>query len=105
MNDQPEITFNDFTPLISDNQLSSNFDPVREAFKVYDPQETGFVDMEVTREIFQTLGYGEVSEEDIRIILETADTDRDGRIGLEDFRKMVPFGPSPETSPIWEKEG
>lgn len=89
MDDQPEITFNDFASLmISDNQLS-NIDPVREAFKVYDPQETGFVDMEVTREVFQTLGYGEVSEEDIRIILETADTDRDGRIGLEDFRKMV----------------
>ena len=32
--------------LLKDNQLT-NFDPVKEAFKVYDPNDTGFVDMEV----------------------------------------------------------
>ncbi len=34
--------------MLKDNQLT-NFDPVKEAFKVYDPQDTGFVDMEVGR--------------------------------------------------------
>ena len=77
--------------LLKDNQLT-NFDPVKEAFKVYDPNETGFVDMGIVREFFQNLGYGDISDEDAKIILETADADKDGRIGIEDFRMMVPFG-------------
>jgi len=91
LNNQPEITFTDFHALLSDNQIS-NFDPIKEAFKVYDPQGTGFVDTDVIKEIFANLGYGEVTAEDLRIILDTADEDKDGKIGLEDFRKMVPFG-------------
>jgi Ca2+-binding EF-hand superfamily protein len=93
LNNQPEITFNDLFTLLKDNQLH-NFDPVKEAFKVYDPNETGYVDMNVIKECFQDLNYGEVSDEDIKIILETADADKDGRIGLEDFRMMVPFSDS-----------
>jgi len=65
---------------------------VKEAFKVYDPHNTGFVDMEVIKSFFKDLGYGDISEEDAKIILETADGDKDGRIGLDDFRMMVPFG-------------
>eukprot|EP00397_Hematodinium_sp_SG-2012_P047012 GEMP01053307.1.p1 GENE.GEMP01053307.1~~GEMP01053307.1.p1 ORF type:complete len:172 (+),score=36.35 GEMP01053307.1:69-584(+) len=91
LNNQSEITFNDFYTLLSDNQLH-NFDPVKEAFKVFDPNGTESVDMNVIKECFQELGYGDVSEEDLKIVLEIADADKDGRIGLEDFRKMVPFG-------------
>ena len=40
-----------------------NFDPVAEAFKVYDPSNTGFVDTEVLREIFQSLGFGEITDD------------------------------------------
>lgn len=93
LNNQSEITFHDFHALLADNQFP-NFDPVKEAFKVYDPNSTGYVDIEMIKEFFQNLGYGEVSDEDIKIIMETADDDKDGRIGLEDFRKMVPFGQS-----------
>jgi Ca2+-binding EF-hand superfamily protein len=96
LNNQPEISFEELYDLLKDNQLT-NFDPVKEAFKVYDPQDTGFVDMEVVKEFFANLGYGEISDEDAKIILETADGDKDGRIGLEDFRMMVPFGqPDPK---------
>mmetsp|Transcript_46131 Transcript_46131/g.81197 ORF Transcript_46131/g.81197 Transcript_46131/m.81197 type:complete len:178 (-) Transcript_46131:98-631(-) len=91
LNNQPEISFEDLYALLRDNQLT-NFDPVKEAFKVYDPQNTGFVDMDVVKTFFKELGYGEISEEDAKIILETADGDKDGRIGLDDFRMMVPFG-------------
>eukprot|EP00747_Dinoflagellata_sp_TGD_P162415 gnl/TRDRNA2_/TRDRNA2_179984_c0_seq1.p1 gnl/TRDRNA2_/TRDRNA2_179984_c0~~gnl/TRDRNA2_/TRDRNA2_179984_c0_seq1.p1 ORF type:complete len:175 (-),score=59.05 gnl/TRDRNA2_/TRDRNA2_179984_c0_seq1:179-703(-) len=91
LNNQQEITFEDLYALLKDNQLT-NFDPVKEAFKVYDPQNTGFVDLEVVKTFFKELGYGEISEEDAKIILETADADKDGRIGLDDFRMMVPFG-------------
>jgi len=48
--------------------------------------------MSVVQEFFQSLGFGEISEEDTRLIQEMGDADRDGKIGLEDFRLMVPFG-------------
>lgn len=54
----------------------SNFDPVAEAFKVYDPHGSGFVDPGVLRDIFQHLGFGEISEEDLHILIETADVDQ-----------------------------
>jgi len=91
LNNQPEITFEELYGLLKDNQLT-NFDPVKEAFKVYDPHNTGFVDMDMIKTFFKDLGYGDISDEDAKIILETADSDKDGRIGLDDFRMMVPFG-------------
>ena len=57
--------------------------------QVYDPEGTGFADLSILRDIFSQLGFEELSEEDIQILIETADIDRDGRISLEDFRKML----------------
>jgi len=54
LNNQPEISFDELYELLKDNQLT-NFDPVKEAFKVYDPQDTGFVDMSVVKEFFHNL--------------------------------------------------
>ncbi|CAE7662791.1 CPK33, partial [Symbiodinium pilosum] len=92
LNNQPEITFDELYALLKDNQLT-NFDPVKEAFKVYaDPANSNFVDMDIVKGFFKELGYGEISDEDAKIILETADADKDQRIGIDDFRMMVPFG-------------
>lgn len=41
--------------LLKDNEIT-NFDPLAEAFKAYDPQGTGFVDTDVLRNVFQNLG-------------------------------------------------
>ena len=83
------------------NNDLGNFDPTEEAFKAYDPAGTGFVDTATMRSIFETLGYGEMSEDDIAVLVETADVDRDGKISLEDFRQMLAFGkaPPPEAAP------
>ena len=62
---------------------------MKEAFKVYDPHDTGYVDLEVLRSIFSNLGFGEVTSEDVDVLIETADVDGDGKISLSDFRKMV----------------
>lgn len=40
-----------------------NFDPVAEAFKVYDPDASGFVDTDVLRTIFESLGFGEITDD------------------------------------------
>ena len=52
MNDQSELTLDDLRELLLDNEVK-NFDPVAEAFKVYDPDGTGFVDSNVLRSIFE----------------------------------------------------
>ena len=91
MNNQSELTLDDLRALLENNEIK-NFDPVAEAFKVYDPQQTGFVDTTVLRGIFEKLGFGTITEEDVKILVETADVDKDGRISLEDFRKMIEPG-------------
>ncbi|CEP03545.1 EF-hand domain-containing protein [Plasmodiophora brassicae] len=88
MNNKSELTFNDLYELLADNTLT-NFDPAAEAFKVYDPKSTGFVSTDVLRDILGKLGLGDITDDDIKVVVETADVDGDGKIGLEDFRKML----------------
>ena len=49
---------------------------------------TGYVDNATLRSIFENLGYGEITDDDLAVLIETADTDCDGRISLDDFRAM-----------------
>jgi Ca2+-binding EF-hand superfamily protein len=88
MSNQPELTFEQLYAMLADNELS-NFDPVAEAFKIYDPLETGFIDMSVLTDIFSHLGFGKLTDDDLKVLMEAGDVDRDGRISLEDFRHML----------------
>ncbi|CAM9374433.1 unnamed protein product, partial [Chrysoparadoxa australica] len=88
MNNQPELTLQDLKDLLLENEVK-DFDPVAEAFKAYDPDGTGFVNPDILSNIFTTLGFGELSEEDMEILIEAADVDGDGKISLEDYRHMT----------------
>ena len=107
---EPNFTKETLRALLANNELG-NYDPVKEAFKVgyarlarncarnsqprpparqvYDPQGTGFVDHETLRSIFENLGYGEITDEDLAVLVETADADGDGKISVDDFRGML----------------
>ena len=59
--------------------------------------------------IFENLGFGEISEDDLAVLTETGDVDGDGRISLMDFRKMLDFNKeepvaAPAPAPAEEKE-
>jgi calmodulin len=84
----PLVSAADLKALLLDNDLA-NFDPVAEAFKVYDPSGTGFVELSTLRDVFRRLGFGELSEEDVSVLMTTADKDGDGRISLADFRRIL----------------
>lgn len=56
--------------------------------QAYDPADTGFMDTEILRSIFSNLGFGEMSDADLAILVEAADGDGDGRVSLADFRGM-----------------
>lgn len=87
LGDKKEITVAELHELLDGNQIT-NFDPVAEAFKCFDPSGTGFADIAHTREIFTRLGL-DLSDEDVRVLISTADGDRDGAISLSDFREML----------------
>jgi Ca2+-binding EF-hand superfamily protein len=90
MNNASSMNIDDLRELLVDNEVQ-NFDPVAEAFKVYDPHSTGYVDTEILRNVFMNLGFGDISDEDLEILIETGDGDKDGKISLNDFRNMLPF--------------
>ena len=89
MNGKQELTESDLYTLLAQNELT-NYDPVAEAFKIYDPNDTGFIDLDVFREILGNLGFGDVTDQDIQTLIDTADMDGDGRVSLADFRRMLP---------------
>lgn len=56
--------------------------------QAYDPEGTGFMDAEILRSIFENLGFGQMSDEDLSVLVEAADGDSDGRVSIDDFRGM-----------------
>ena len=41
------------------------------------------------------MGYGEITDDDLTVLVEAADADGDGKISLEDFRGMMRFAEKP----------
>ena len=91
---EPNFTVDTLWNLLENNNIT-NFDPVKEAFKVYDPQDTGFVEPSVLEGIMSRMGYGEMTKEDMEVLIKTADIDGDGKISLDDFRNMLNFNKYP----------
>uniref|UniRef100_A0A7S3PK49 EF-hand domain-containing protein n=1 Tax=Aplanochytrium stocchinoi TaxID=215587 RepID=A0A7S3PK49_9STRA len=89
MGGKPHLTYADLKQMIEDGSTISGFDPMEEAFKLYDPNNTGFIDMDVLRKVFSELGHGEITEEDTKLLIEAADYDGDGKINLNDFQNMT----------------
>lgn len=88
LNEETELTEEYLNTLLLTNEVK-NFDPVAEAFKAYDPEESGFISRDMLRYVFERLGYGSLTEEDLNILISCADADGDGQINLSDFRKML----------------
>ncbi len=85
---EPNFTVDTLWALLENNTIT-NFDPVKEAFRVYDPNGTGYVDTAVLKDIMRNMGYGEMSKDDMDVLVKTADVDGDGKISLDDFRNML----------------
>ena len=55
MDGKDQLTLGEFKKIVS-GKMTANFDPIGEAFKVYDPDETGYVDTEILRIVDDTAG-------------------------------------------------
>eukprot|EP00358_Blepharisma_japonicum_P004376 CAMPEP_0202948454 /NCGR_PEP_ID=MMETSP1395-20130829/13408_1 /ASSEMBLY_ACC=CAM_ASM_000871 /TAXON_ID=5961 /ORGANISM="Blepharisma japonicum, Strain Stock R1072" /LENGTH=136 /DNA_ID=CAMNT_0049650529 /DNA_START=407 /DNA_END=817 /DNA_ORIENTATION=+ len=93
-----DISIRELHDILKYNELE-DFDPIAEAFKFYDPEGTGYVDLERLREIFSLLGYEDLTYGDLQILVECADADLDGKISLEDFRRLIPVHEPKEGEP------
>mmetsp|Transcript_4029 Transcript_4029/g.7331 ORF Transcript_4029/g.7331 Transcript_4029/m.7331 type:complete len:170 (-) Transcript_4029:164-673(-) len=88
MNGRKDITLNDLTELLVDNEVT-NFDPVAEAFKAYDPLGEGKIDPQKLRDVFENFGGGPLSAAELDVVTRAADLDNDGVISQDDFRYML----------------
>lgn len=88
MNNKKEMTHEEIESLVIDNEIT-NFDPVAEAFKAYDPKGLGAINDDKLRAIFAHFGFGELSNEEYDIIINSIDIDGDGVISLDDFRSVI----------------
>lgn len=80
------ITMQEIKDVLKNNELE--IDPYEEAFSVLDPTGKGFISEERLRKMFYNLGYGDLSEEELQLLITTGDADKDGRIGLSDFTSL-----------------
>ena len=81
------ITLNDLKDLLLQNDVK-DFDPYSEAFQFYDPNGTGFIDVDIIRNVFKLLGHGDIDDEEMNALIDVVDKDKDGKINLDDFRSM-----------------
>lgn len=88
MNNKKDVTLDDLNELLLENEIT-NFDPVAEAFKVFDIKNEGTIDGEKLRQTFLAYGFGELNDEEYEILIRAADVDGDGAISLDDFRNML----------------
>lgn len=99
MNNKKDITLDDLCDMLLDNDIH-NFDPIAEAFKSYDPQANGEITSSRLQEIFKQVGLGDLSDDELALLIRAADVDGDGKISVDDFRYMVDLGKAAPGNPL-----
>mmetsp|Transcript_23153 Transcript_23153/g.48082 ORF Transcript_23153/g.48082 Transcript_23153/m.48082 type:complete len:182 (-) Transcript_23153:168-713(-) len=75
--------------LLSQKQHLQKCDPVDEIFmSLCNTFEDGVINEKNLRTIMRNLGCGDLSDGEVRRLMNVVDRDRDGAIGLEDFRGL-----------------
>ena len=92
MNGKSELSSQELYDLLAQTQIEE-FDAVDEAFKLLDVNNEGHLTVECFKTIFEKLKLGTISDSDAAIFKEVADFDGDGKISLEDFRKILSYKP------------
>ncbi|EDS45906.1 calmodulin [Culex quinquefasciatus] len=83
------IELNEFYVLMArKHREASSEDELRQAFKVFDKNEDGFLTVEELSMVMKNFGE-RLSDEELADLLEEADVDKDGRINYEEFVTML----------------
>lgn len=81
MNNKKELTIDDLKELLMENELSG-FDPIVDAFRVFDPEGKGMLNEDKLRKAFVSFGFGELSDEELEILKRV-------RVTICSFRSML----------------
>jgi len=83
------ITLQNFIALMQKrNKVGDNEEQTREAFKVFDKNGTGLVEIAELRHVLTTLGE-KLTVQEVDSVMKEADTDGDGKISLQDFVRVM----------------
>ena len=89
MDGNGSIDFNSFLKLMTRQISSDDKDrDIKEAFKVFDKNGDGLISSAELNEVMTSLGE-KLSERELLEIIKGADFDGDGKIGYEDFVKLI----------------
>lgn len=83
--------------MIGLRQRQSAAQEMREAFKIFDTDGDGYIDANDIRKTMRTLGE-DVSEKDVKEMVQEADIDGDGRI---DFKGMMMMMMTPQANNLF----
>ena len=85
------IDFEEFCELMKNKMKGLDADEeIREAFKVFDKNGDGFVEVAELRQVLQGLGEP-LSEAELQEMIKEADTDGDGRISYQEYGLFFSF--------------
>jgi len=83
------IDFNEFLDLMAHKMKELDSDEeLREAFKVFDKDQNGYISAAELRHVMINLGE-KLTEEEVQLMIKEADTDGDGQVNYEEFARMM----------------
>merc|ERR1712228_384518 len=90
MNDNGEIEFLEFVQMMENRMfLPSNTTEYQDAFKFFDKNGDGYIDFGELKDVLLSLGEDFV-DQDIKDMIDEADTTGNGKVGFHEFLKMMP---------------
>lgn len=83
------IDFGEFLDLMAHKIKDLDSDEeLREAFKVFDKDQNGYISAAELRHVMINLGE-KLTEEEVELMIKEADTDGDGQVNYEEFVRMM----------------
>ena len=95
LNGKQDMEATELHNLLANTQIEE-FDAVEEAFNLLDVDRQGYLTVETFKTIFEKLKLGTIEPNEEKIFREVADFDEDGKISLEDFRKILTYNTGEE---------
>ena len=95
LNGKQDMEATELHNLLANTQIEE-FDAVEEAFNLLDVDRQGYLSVDCFKTIFEKLKLGTIEPNEEKIFREVADFDDDGKISLEDFRKILTYNTGEE---------
>ena len=74
--------------MLRDNDLD-HWDPSKDCFRIFDPNDTGYLDVSVLQTMLQKMGFSNVTDDEVRLVIHAIDKDNDGKVNIHDFAQAL----------------